>query len=310
MVTKPGAAIRNAAMRTLRLLTPKATSSGLRRTSDAQRADGGANAGNAGNALPDLALLAENAALRNLHHGRRCFVLCNGPSVLKQDLAALEGELVISVSSGYHHPRYSLFRPWYHCVPQITYGMFTEEDAVEWFREMHERIGVAELFLNCTEEPLVRRHGLFPGRKVRYLWLSEDMDQLQTRAIPDLTTAVPRVQSVSVMCLMIAMYMGFRRIYLLGVDHDQFKTGEYKYFYVPTVLHGKDSEVHPDGRVRTSRYDEFQALARLWRQYRRLREIGAANGIEIFNATAGGELDEFPRVQFDSLFDGGAAASP
>jgi hypothetical protein len=101
--------------------------------------------------------------------------------------------------------------------------------------------------------------------------------------------------------------MGFRTIYLLGVDHDQFKTGEYNYFYKPTVLHGKDSTVSSEGRVRSSRYDEFQALARLWRQYRHLRNVASANGAEIFNASAGGELDEFPRVSFEGLFAGGLA---
>lgn len=253
--------------------------------------------------LPQL--LAENSELMDVHLGERCFILCNGPSVAKQDLSVLEGQTVISVSSGYHHPLYRRFQPRYHCLPQITYGKFTENDAVDWFREMHEGLGDAELFLSCTEEPLVRRHGLFPRRTVRYVWLGEDMDRLDLAAIPDLSLAIPRVQSVSILALMIAMYMGFRKIYLLGVDHDQFKTGEYKYFYSPTVLSGKDSEVAADGKVRTTRHDEFQALARLWRQYRHLRQMADANEIEIFNATAGGELDEFPRVNLPDLFSVG-----
>ena len=259
--------------------------------------------------LPLLRLLTANSTLMDLHLGERCFILCNGPSVLKQNLGLLEGETVISVSNGYHHPLFKQIRPRYHCLPQITYGLLTEEDVIAWFREMHERLGEAELFLNCTEEPLVRRHGLFPGRTVRYVWLNEDMDQISSAELPDLSRAISRVQSVSVMCLMIAMYMGFRRIYLLGVDHDQFRTGEYKYFYSPTVLSGKDSDVAADGRVRTSRYDEFQALARLWRQYRRMRQVASASGIEILNATAGGELDEFPRVEFADLFGVAGAAS-
>lgn len=262
-----------------------------------------------GNGYVESVLISANSVLLDSHAGERCFVLCNGPSVLRQDLALLEGETVLSVSSGYHHPLIGKIRPKYHCLPQITYGLFTEDDAVRWFREMHNGIADAELFLNCTEEPLVRRHGLFPGRIVRYVWLSEDMDQVSGQEIPDLSRAIPRVQSVSIMCLMIAMYMGFRTIYLLGVDHDQFKTGEYKYFYSPTVLNGKDSDVAADGRVRTPRYDEFQALARLWRQYRRMRQVAAANGVEIFNATAGGELDEFPRVDLAELFTSEGFAS-
>ena len=42
------------------------------------------------------------------------------------------------------------------------------------------------------------------------------------------------------MALLISMYMGLKTIYLTGTDHDDFRSGEYKYFYVPTVLRGKD----------------------------------------------------------------------
>jgi hypothetical protein len=254
------------------------------------------------NPSPELKLVMRNRALRNAHWGERCFVLCNAPSVLKQDLRHLEGEAVISVSSGYHHPLFGRIQPRYHCLPQLTYGVLTEDDAVTWFREMHAGLGNAELFLSCTEEQLVRRHGLFAGRTVRYVHFSQDMDQIAGREIPNLAGPVPCVQSVSIMCLMVAMYMGFRNIYLLGVDHDHFKTGEYRYFYSPTVLSGKDHAVNTDGRVLSSRYDEFQVLARLWRQYRHMHEVASANGVAIFNATAGGELDEFRRVEFKSLF--------
>jgi hypothetical protein len=248
-----------------------------------------------------LELAAPNALLRGAHAGQRCFVLCNGPSVLKQDLRLLEGELVISVSNGYHHPEFPRFRPRYHCLPQVTYGALTELDVVAWFTEMHEKLGDAELILNYTEEPLVRQHGLFPGRTVRYINLCLDPDAMTSRTISDLSGEIAGVQSVSVLCLMLAMYLGCRSIYLLGTDHDQFKTGEYRYFYEPTLLKGKDPTVAADGRITSSRHDEFQALARLWRQYRVMREIGERNGIAIFNATAGGALDEFPRVQFESL---------
>lgn len=251
-----------------------------------------------------LALTRKNARLRGRHAGERCFIIGNGPSVLKQDLRLLEGESSISVSSGYHHPDFQRFRPRYHCLPQLTYGKVTEADAVAWFREMHERLGDAEVVLNYTEEPLVRRFGLLPGRTVWYLGMLEEMDQLRERDVPDLVSPIPRVQSVPVLCLMFAMYLGFREIFLLGFEHDHFKSGVYRYFYEPTVLHGKDKDVQPDGKVLTSRHDDFHGLARLWRQYRVMREIGERNGIGIFNATAGGELDEFPRVQFESIFEG------
>jgi hypothetical protein len=68
------------------------------------------------------------------------------------------------------------------------------------------------------------------------------------------------------------------------------------------VQKSKDHSVEVDGTVKTSWYDDFQSLARLWRQYSVLGEIARTNSVTIVNATPGGELDEFERVPFRSLF--------
>jgi hypothetical protein len=249
-------------------------------------------------------LVAPNAVFQSIHQGQRCFILCNGPSVREQNLVPLEHEIVISVSNGYHHPDFGTFKPRYHCVPQITYGRVTEDDVVLWFAEMDSKLGDAELFLNYTEEPLVKKHGLFAGRKVHYLFLFEQFDQIPRHTVPDIASSIPAPQSVALMAIMVALYMGFSDLYLLGVDHDHFKTRRYEYFYEPTVLKGKDFSVRADGTVTCLNFDLFQQLLQLWRQYRIIGQIAAANGAHIWNATAGGELDEFPRVKLADIVGG------
>jgi hypothetical protein len=247
------------------------------------------------------ALLAENAVLHDRHAGQRCIILGNGPSVNALDLTALKGETVISVSNGYFHKAYAAFAPLYHCVPQITYGRMVREDVVAWFTEMHQHLGNAELFLNETEAELVREHQLFPGRNVRYVALRESFDELCGKEIIDISCPIPRVESVPIMALMIAMYMGFREIILLGIEHDHFKTGKYVYAFSVKAQESKDFAVAANGQVLISRHDDFQSLARLWRQYRALREISQKNRISVINATPGGELDEYPRRSFEEL---------
>lgn len=246
-------------------------------------------------------LLRTNADLLNSQAGQRCFILGNGPSAKQLDLSQLQGEMVFSVSNGYLHRDFSLIHPQFHCVPQITYGRMTEADVVSWFGEMHAGIGDAVLFLSDTEAELVRRHGLFPGREVHYLALRDSFDERSSNDIVDLCGPVPRIESAPIMVLMIAMYMGFKEIYLLGIDHDQFKTGVYQYAFDLGVQRDKDFSVDKNGVIVTSHHDDFQSLARLWRQYRALRRIAHANGIRIANASPGGELDEFPRVPFEQV---------
>ena len=104
------------------------------------------------------------------------------------------------------------------------------------------------------------------------------------------------------MALLISMYMGLKTIYLIGTDHDHFRSGEYKYFYEPTVLRGKDLSADEQGKLRSGWHDELAGLAALWAQYRSVKRIAIANDVTILNATDGGELDEFPRVALDMLF--------
>jgi hypothetical protein len=248
------------------------------------------------------AVAASNEQFRDAHKGERCFILCNGPSVKKQDLAPLEGELVISVSSGYHHPLYAKIAPRYHVVPQLTYGRVTREDAIAWFKEMHAALGDAILFLSHNERELVESEGLFAGRKVHYVVLWDRFEDRPPGALPDLAGDMPGVQSVPILCLLIALYMGCSPIYLLGTDHDHFRTGQYQYFFQPTVLDGKDLSADAQGRLRGGWAGELAGLAALWQQYERVDGIAHAHGSRILNATAGGELDVFPRAELTSLF--------
>ncbi len=256
------------------------------------------------NALPSdvRETIARNAEVKNRHKGERCFILGNGPSAKQLDLERLKGEVVFSVSNGYLHKGYNVFAPRYHCLPQVTRDRMSDEDMVRWFTEMHERIGEAELFLSTQDMEIVLRRRLFPGRRVRYLHLQESFDDIASTDIIDISRPTPRVESVPVMALMIAMYMGFSEIVLLGVDHDHFLTAQYTYAFDLTMQQGKDSTVGRGDVVTLSRHDDFQSLARLWRQYRCLSQIAKAQHVRIFNSTGGGALDEFPTVPLKAWF--------
>ncbi len=247
----------------------------------------------------------ENISLKNKHYGERCFILCNGPSINTQNLLPLKSEIVFSVSNGYRHPDFLSFQPKYHCIPQVTRTQMQESDISKWFKEMDSALGSAEMFMSDTEKKLVKKNTLFYGRKIHYLSLGIISHENCQEEIPDLSRACMGVQSVPIMCLMIAMYMGFKKIYLLGVEHDFFLTDYYKYFYEEHAdfLKGKLGGVTDDDKITDSRYVQFCELKLLWEQYRVIKAIALANGIEVFNATAGGALDEFPRVKLEDIVD-------
>lgn len=245
-------------------------------------------------------LCCSNIKFKDLHKGQRCFILCNGPSVYKQNLIPLAGEIVFSVSNGYYHKDYGTIRPKYHCVPGLTYSdSLTVKDAITWFREMDQKIGDAELFLDVAEEPLVRKNRLFSSRTVNYICMAARFSAKYVKAI-DISKIAPGSQSVSIMCLMIAIYMGFNEIYLIGTEHDSAITGEYRYFYTPKLLRGKDRSVTLDGKVKNLEL-ERQGIKKLMVQYSLLKTIAKNEGVSIYNATLGGALEVFPRVNLSEV---------
>lgn len=247
--------------------------------------------------LTHLEVLRANRQLHNRHVGERCFILCNGPSVKEQDIRPLRGEIVFSVSNGYRHPDYQYIRPKYHCVPQITYATLPPEKTIEWFKEMDQSIGDAEIFLDRQEWPLIQQHNLFAGRTAHVVCMGKNYFPTNT-GIPDLAGIIPRVQTVPIMVLMIAMYIGFREIYLLGVDHDWFIKKEYKYFFENI---SNEPTLTREGVLKTTLWDELPVVTKVWAHYRAIKQISQANGVRIYNATHGGMLDEFERIRLEDV---------
>jgi hypothetical protein len=251
----------------------------------------------------DLKAIRSNSRHKNKYSGRRCFILCNGESVATQDLTPLKDEIVFSVSQGYLLKQYEVIKPRFHCSPQFTYTeLFTEKVAIEYLKEMEAMTGNAEIFLSTNEKKIVEANNIFSGRKVNYLNLGSQEQTWDQKDILDISKPVPGVQSVPIMCIMIAMYMGFSQIYLLGTDHDVVIKKKYSYPFKPKTLLNAISILDKDGDVKFDNFAMFNSYVDLWKQYLAMNRIARINNVEILNATAGGMLDVFPRVEFGQLF--------
>lgn len=243
--------------------------------------------------------LKRNQALFNRHTGQRCFILATGPSIRSQDLAILQGEICMGLSNFFVHPDFATIRPAYYC--SVGYHDPLPVDGwTAWLNELASATKASTLFFGLGERDRISTNPLFDQDRVFYLQFDESGDSIPIRR-PDLTGPIPMPQSVTVMALSIALYMGFQRLYLLGCDHDWLRyLGESSHFY-------EESE---HALVRAG-YNEWSGLdleqvclsyVVLWRQYKALNTIAASLGAEIFNATPGGLLDVFPRVRLESLF--------
>ena len=247
----------------------------------------------------ERAILRKNRALNNRHAGERCFILATGPSIKKQDLKLLRGETCIALSNFFVHQDYRVVKPSYYCVAGY-HQPISKTAWTEWLGEMASATVNTIMFFSLNDREDIERNGLFSRREIHYLqyanWSKISEGKL------DITRSVPSPQSVTIMALEVALYMGFKNIYLLGCDHDWM-------LHLDTSQHFYEENQHAFVRAG---YDEWagvdlelqcQSYVRLWQRYKELGQIARGKSINIFNATAGGLLDVFPRVGYESLFE-------
>lgn len=253
--------------------------------------------------VPDVYkdLIDKNKQFKNIHRGERLFILCNGPSINQMDLTKLKDEHVMAVSNFYLHKDYDTINPEYYCIPQFTYtNFFTEELAIDWLTDIGKNVKNTTFFFSITEKELIYNNQLLTSNHINYLCQGittpfyEDID---------LTKRLLNWQSVSIMCLQVAMYMGFKEIYLIGTEHSELTTGKYEYFYErkKSVVGNADFSVDSNGKNLVPFRKTLRNLNSLWNQYELLKKIAEKDNIDIYNATIGGDLDVFERVQYKTI---------
>jgi hypothetical protein len=242
-------------------------------------------------------LLTPNRELLSRHpQPRRCFIIANGPSIKSQDLTLLRDETTLVVNSFHFHPDYARIRPTYHVVVDPLH-VADRPNTLAWLRELEKMETPTTHIFPVEGEALFRKYGLFKNKDFRYVLLS-DQRCGSGSVKADLARPVSGVQCVSVAAILVACYLGFQEIYLLGCDHD--------WLAHPTVdTHFYDSNPHYPDTMSTYTYEKMmEDQLSLWQEYKGLREHALSRGIRIFNATNGGFLDIFPRVHYEKLVEG------
>ena len=244
--------------------------------------------------------LIRNSEYKDKHAGERVFILCTGPSIREMDLMKLKKERTIAVSSFYLHKDCRQIKPDYYCVPTFE-DFITKENAIKWLREMKEGCPYSHFFLSIHEKEYIEVLPEYKEKEVSYISFSNLPDYYDEI---DLTQSVLNVQSVAIMCLELAIYMGFKKIYLVGTEHSELITGKYSHFYKysESIISKEDSVVDETDQLLVPFKEMLCAVHNLWKQYALMKRIAEKRGIEIYNATIGGSLDLFERVNYEGLF--------
>lgn len=220
---------------------------------------------------------SEVAKLHNIHNGKRCFIVATGPSLKSEDLDILKNndEICFSVNKIYHIFNETLWRPTYYVVAdwRMQETLISDNPVLDGMD-----IFVADTSAKFWSEHLFKNIYKFHQH---YEYCSERLPKFTD----DFSRKSYTGSTITYTCIQLAAYMGFSEIYLIGVDFSYAKNGgKYEHFY-------KEENLSSLG------FHKYVANA-----YLAAKIYAEKNNIKIYNATRGGNLEIFERVDFDSLF--------
>lgn len=222
---------------------------------------------------------------KNKHKGQSCFVIGNGPSLRFSDLELLVANGIPSFGMNAIWKIFdqTTWRPTYYFVEDPRY--FRDGNPTKDFLLKPSK-SIAMLFLGDGEEEFFKKnepagkyiifHSHFEFSEFRHPKFSEDLSRKSYEG-----------GTVVYSCLQMAVYMGFKHIFLLGMDRVDPSKGKNQMF----------GHVYAEKQYISQSYDEGVRLGD-----ESAKKYTDEHGINVWNATRGGFLETYKRIDFDSLF--------
>ncbi|MFZ4857089.1 MAG: 6-hydroxymethylpterin diphosphokinase MptE-like protein [Desulfuromonadaceae bacterium] len=225
-------------------------------------------------------------ALKGKFAGQRCFIIANGPSLLKCDLTLLKNEVTICSNAQYLIWDKMGFIPNFLTVEDrlVAEDRCSELNAIEQVTKIFP-LDLAYCLKNVGETifiNFVRDHKNFP------------------RFSSNFSRVVYWGGTVSALNLQLAYYLGCSEIYLIGFDHE-YKVPDKMDNFVITSEADDVNHIHPDYFGKGYRWHDPN-VERMEKAYIEARRFLDANNVLVRNATIEGKLEVFERVNYLSLF--------
>lgn len=230
--------------------------------------------------------------LKGIHEGKRCFIIGNGPSLRAEDLDLLKREYTFAANTIYNIFDQTDWRP--------TYYLSVDDRTMKVVQSELKNYHMGRLFLRhdkCTIQA--------PTNELTRIYISPLLFDVDPKFYKDTSIYFSEDVSdrfcnggtVTYEAIQLAVYMGFKEIYLLGVDHHYSASIDAE----GKVVIDKSVKDHFDNTdcLKTG-YPAIIETAQY--AYTIAREYCDNHGIKIYNATRGGKLEVFERVDFDSVF--------
>lgn len=229
------------------------------------------------------------AQYKDIHKGKRCFIVATGPSQTIHDLELMKNEITFTVNTGYMSYPHTEWRADYYVLMDENSSKLLEE-AINGDVEYRGIFCDALVKPSKGGEKTLRLAGDASG----VFLFNTVWNRFFPHIFPlakfskDISKKIYAGKTVVYSCIQIAAYMGFDEIYLTGVDCDYDKKITHSETMSYELSEEAKKRVIESGKLMRK---QFEALAKILPKY----------GVKVYNATRGGALESFPRVNLDDI---------
>lgn len=228
---------------------------------------------------------------KNKYAGKRCFIVGNGPSLQIEDLKKLSNDVSFMTNTIYSVFENIGFKPTFYVLEDMTAAekCFTTREDFEWLLENTENVF-------CSKKNVKYREYSQSDYKNLYFYnLIESREGFSL----DINDKIYGYGTTVFSMYQMAFYMGFKEIYLIGMDCSFNKVinddGE--------VVINENILTNPEFMHQIDDDPALYNLNKILLAHAKAKSMADSHGIKIYNATRGGKLEVFERVDFDSLFE-------
>ena len=240
---------------------------------------------------------------------RELVILGNGPS-LKQTIGEQGGFLtardLLAVNFAANTPEFFALKPKHYVLadPHFFRGAQTDSNVARLWENLHRAADGMTLHVPCRE----RHNPLLKGLNVRFFNLTPGEGFRWLRhALYDAGLAMPRPRNVLIASIMVAVRLGYGKIYLAGADHSWSKTldvdEQNRVVSVQPHFYSDGKEEHARVAAEYAGYrlhDILRSLCVAFESYHLIAPWARKRGVEILNITPGSMIDAFPRFTPES----------
>jgi len=221
----------------------------------------------------------------NRYAGKRCFVIGNGPSLQQTDVSLLKDEYTFGMNRVY-----LAFQEWGF---QTSFLVSVNDLVIEQCCQDFQRLDIPKYF-SWRARHLLYPQGT-PDIKTHFLFTTYTGPKFSR----DVSKRLWEGATVTYVCLQLAFYMGFEKVILIGVDHKFSTQGRAN----QTVVSQGDDLNHFSKEYFGKGFRwQLPDLETSERSYTIAKEAFNNAGREVVDATVGGRLTVFPKVDLISLF--------